>query len=161
MQPLSVSDKGQWEGTLESYPRMTPDPTMEREEGPLTWAEWDWWPLARLLIVAAVFGAVGHFRYGWTISPRWCLLSVCGAGELFLFLAFLSSTLAYLFAWIPLLLLYAGVLLNDILYELSRWVSEKLLPIRSTLALSLSGLIGEILLFAGLALLVRSFFHSL
>lgn len=115
----------------------------------------DWWPFTRLLITAAVLGLGAHAYLGWSVAPH-RLLSIPGQmlGVLSI-LAMISFVLADLYLLLFLGPLYIVGALNDSFYGLSRWACRAIFRLRSAWLLALGGLLGEILLFGGLAYLVR------
>lgn len=124
---------------------------------PPNWNEWDWWPLARLLITASVLGITAHLLWGWTIPLRGLAGAPGKAFESFALFALASDVLAHLYLVALAFPLYAAVLLNDSFYDASRWVIEAAFRPHSKLFLDILGLGGEILLFGGLGILGRWF----
>lgn len=118
----------------------------------------DWWPFSRLLITAAVLGSAAHFFLGWQVRPQALVsMGIQSFGVLSL-LAMISFVLADLYLLLFLFpLLIVGVL-NDWFYSASRWTCQVVLRLRAASLLAVGGLCGEILLFGGLAFLLRRFF---
>ena len=120
---------------------------------------WDWWPLARLLIVLTLCGGVAYLRLGWTLDPSQVLTLPRQTFEVFSFFTLVSSGLAHLYLVALMFPLYAVVTLNDVFYDAGRGVFRAL-GVRSQRALAGLGLGCEVALFglclAGIrALLLR------
>ena len=116
----------------------------------------DWWPFTRLLIATAALGLGAHFYLGWQVRPRE-LLALSGQmlGVLSL-LAMISFVLADLYLLLFLGPLYVVGVLNDYFYLASWHACRMILRFRSAWLLAIGGLCGEVLLFGGLACLLRS-----
>lgn len=115
----------------------------------------DWWPFTRLLITASALAVAANLFLGWQMRPQ-DLLALAGQmlGVLSI-LAMISFALADLYLLLFLGPLYVVGVLNDGFYAASRWACRAVLRLRSSWLLALGGLLGEILLFSGLAYLVR------
>lgn len=83
---------------------MTPTTDLDAPAAP---TRWDWWPLARLLIVLTVFGTFAHFRLGWT--PEFDRLAAFPREvfEVFSLFTLLSFGLAHLYLVLLMLPVYA------------------------------------------------------
>lgn len=115
---------------------------------------WDWWPLARLLTVLAVFEALAHVRFGWTLDPGRLAAFPRNVFEVFSLFTLLSFGLAHLYLVLLLFPIYAVVTLNDAFYDATVWVGRTVLRLRPGRVLSLAGLGGELLLFSAAALFI-------
>ncbi|MBI5595378.1 MAG: hypothetical protein HY928_04740 [Elusimicrobia bacterium] len=120
---------------------------------------WDWWPLARLLTVLAVFGILAHARLGWTLDFRPLREFPRQVFEVFSLFTLLSFGLAHLYLVLLMLPLYALVTLNDTFYDATIWVARTVFRLRPGRVLSLAGLGGELLLFAAGAALIHRALH--
>ena len=118
---------------------------------------WDWWPLARLLTTGAVLGLAAHFYLGWTPDLRHVARLPREVFEVLSFFTLVSFALAHLYLMLLMFPLYAIVTLNDTFYGLIQWLCGAVLRIRSKRLLAVGGLLGEVLMFGGLALLIRHF----
>ncbi len=118
----------------------------------------DWWPFTRLVITSAVLGVAAHVFLGWQFRPRE-LLALSGQilGVLSI-LAMFSFVLADLYLLVFLIPLYVAGVLNDLTYGASWWACRVVFQLRSARLLAFGGLCGEILLFGGLACLLRVVF---
>ena len=122
-------------------------------------ARWDWWPLARLLTVLAVFGILAHVRLGWTLDLGPLRVFPRQVFEVFSLFTLLSFGLAHLYLILLMLPFYALVALNDTFYEATIWVGQTVFRLRPGRVLSLAGLGGELLLFAASAALIHRALH--
>ncbi len=122
----------------------------------LVWAERDCWPLTRLLVVALAFGWIAHWRFAWNPAWRdvWALPG--GIAAIFLTIVALSSGLAHVVLVAAAIPLCGIILLNDWLYDLSAAAYRVALRPRSAGIIALAGLIGELVLFGGLAYAVHA-----
>lgn len=129
--------------------------TMAEGQTCLAWGDRDCWPFVRILIVAAALLSAGHFGLGWRIDLHYLLRvpgQVLGVLSVMAMISFVLAELYLLLFAVPLYVL--GVL-NDWAYSSSRWACRAVFRLRSAWLLALGGLLGEILLFSGLAYLVR------
>lgn len=115
----------------------------------------DWWPFTRLLITAAVLGLAAHIFLGWQPPLRQILTMPGQMLGVLSILAMISFVLADLYLLLFLGPLYIVGVLNDGFYAASRRACRAVFRLRSAWLLALGGLLGEILLFSGLAYLVR------
>lgn len=120
---------------------------------------WDWWPLARLLVVLAAAGLAASRLLGWHVDLHPLLTLPGRVAGVAVFLAILSFSLAelYLGAFLCVFLfpLYVLVQLNDAFYRASRRALRMALPSQSPRLVALWALAGELLLFAATAWLLR------
>ncbi|MDE2038441.1 MAG: hypothetical protein KGO96_02860 [Elusimicrobia bacterium] len=121
----------------------------------LVWTERDWWPLSRLLAVCLAFGLFAHFRLGWNPHPRELWTITGGIAVILSFIVMLSSGLAHVCLIVLMIPLCGIILCNDWFYDASYWLAQLALRLRSRPLFAALGLCGEILLFAGLAVLLR------
>lgn len=129
--------------------------TMDEQDFSLAWAERDWWPLTRLLIVGLAFGLFAHARLGWNPHPRDLWAIPGGIAMIVSFIVMLSSGLAHI-CLIALMLPLCGIILcNDWFYDVSYWLARAALRLKSGALLAALGLCGEILLFGSLGALVH------
>lgn len=136
-------------------------PTLNADWSPKEPTRWDWWPLARLLTVIAVFGAVAYGRFGWTPDLAAVAALPRRVFEVLSFCALISFGLAHLYLILLMFPIFAVVTLNDTFYAGSHWLCRVVLRMRSGQVLALSGLCGEIVLFGGLGLLIRRLLFGL
>lgn len=115
----------------------------------------DWWPFTRLVITAAALGLAAHIFLGWQVRPREVLALPGQMLGVLSILAMISFVLADLYLLLFLGPLYIVGVLNDGFYAASRWACRAAFRLRSAWLLALGGLCGEILLFGGLAYLLR------
>lgn len=108
---------------------------------------WDWWPLARLLITASVFGFAAHHYLGWTPDLRELATLPRRVFEVLSFCALISFGLAHLYLILLMFPIYAVVTLNDTFYDLSVAACRVVLRPRSNHAVALAGLCGQLALF--------------
>ncbi len=118
---------------------------------------WDWWPLARLLIVLATFAAFAHLRLGWTVDLASLATLPRRSFEVFSVLTVVSSGLAHLYLMFLAFPIYAVVTLNDTFYEASRKAFTSAFPGSNRLA-DMFGLAGELALFGVVGLLLQRYF---
>jgi hypothetical protein len=115
------------------------------------------WPHARLILVLVLFGAWGHWRFGWNEASLPAIeRSLAGMLGVFCFCALISSTLAELYATIFVFPFYATTVLNDWLYQGCYWLFRtvlRLLYIRRVSAVA--AMLGELGLFVLLWRLVE------
>lgn len=112
---------------------------------------WDWWPLARLLIVIITFGTLAHYRFGWEPDIASLATLPRRVFEVLSLFTVLSFALAHLYLMLLAFPIYAVVTLNDSLYAASRWAFGTLFRSWSERLLDLAGLAGEIGLFGASA----------
>lgn len=74
---------------------MTPD--TELRLAPEGATRWDWWPLARLLTVLSIFGALARNRIGSTFDLAQIAFLPRRTFEVFSFMTLVSSGLAHLY----------------------------------------------------------------
>lgn len=115
----------------------------------------DWWPFTRIAITAAVLGAAAHIFLGWQPPLRQVLAMPAQMLGVLSILAMISFVLADLYLLLFLGPLYVVGVLNDWLYLASWHACRAILRLRPAWLLALGGLLGEILLFGGLAYMVR------
>jgi len=108
---------------------------MADNERALTWAEWDWWPLARLLTTGTVLGFAAHRYLGWTPDLRPLATLPRELFEVFSFFALISFGLAHLYLLLIMLPLSSVVVLNDTFYDASRHAPRDTRPARAPRAL--------------------------
>lgn len=120
----------------------------------------DWWPFTRLLITATALGAGAHFLLGWELQPRMLFALPPQILGVLSILAMLSFVLADLYLLLLLVPLYVLAVLNDWFYAASKWACRAVLGPRPGPVLATGGLLGETLLFGGLAYLLRCLFLS-
>ena len=114
-------------------------------------AQWDFWPLTRLLLVIAALGLWAHWRFGWNL-PTLPQLERYAFGQVaaFSLCAMLSSALARLYLAVLLFPLYVTVVLNDWFYEGSRFLLRLVSGLHSPRGEAGCALAGEIGLFVSL-----------
>lgn len=112
---------------------------------------WNLWPLTRLLMVLAGLGLWAHWRLGWNL-PTLPQLERYAFGQLaaFSLCAIFSSALARLYLAVLLFPLYATIVLNDWLYEGSRFLLRLVSGPRSPQVEAGCSLAGEFGLFMSL-----------
>jgi len=115
----------------------------------------DWWPFTRMLITAAALGLGAHLYLGWQVRPRELLVLPGQMLGVLSILAMISFVLADLYLLLFLIPLYILAVLNDWTYGASWHACRAILRLRSARLLALGGLCGEIVLFGGLAYLLR------
>lgn len=119
---------------------------------------WDWWPLARLLVVLVAAGLAASRLLGWHVDIHPLLTLPGRITGVAVFLAIISFSLAELylgtFLCVFLFPLYALVQLNDAFYRVSRRALRMALPSKSPRFVALWALVGELLLFAAMAWLL-------
>lgn len=116
---------------------------------------WDWWPLARLLTVLAVFGILAHARLGWTLDFKPLREFPRQVFEVFSLFTLLSFGLAHLYLILLMLPLYALVTLNDTFYNATIWAGRTMFRLRPGRGLSLVGMAGELVAFSAALVLAE------
>jgi hypothetical protein len=137
------------------------------ENNNLRWnpfAQWDPWPLTRLLSVLCTLGLWTHWRFGWGPPALPSLgQTTWGLFEAFCLCTLLSSTLARLLIVILMFPLYAIIVLNDWFYDGSYWLIQVLTGPRSPRLNAGFALAGELGLFVSLGhtieFLMRTYCH--
>lgn len=112
---------------------------------------WNLWPLTRLLLILAGLGLWAHWRHGWDL-PTTAQLERYAFGQVAVFslCAMFSSALARLYLVVLLFPLYTAVILNDWLYEGSRFLLRLATGPRSPILEAGCAFAGELGLFMGL-----------
>ena len=134
------------------------DTSLDEESSWLTWGERDCWPFVRILIVAFVLGVTAHYFAGWTIDVPPLLGKPRQMLGILSILAMVSFVLAELYLLLFAIPLYILGVLNDWFYHASSWALRKVFRMHSTRSLAIAGLCGDIILFSGLAYLLRRVF---
>jgi len=129
----------------------------------MTVREWgesrDWWPFTRIAITAAALGAAVHFFLGWQPPLRQVLAMPGQVLGVLSILAMISFVLADLYLLLFLVPIYVIGVLNDWFYLASWHACRAILRLRAAWLLAIGGLCGEIVLFGGLACLLREAFR--
>ena len=127
--------------------------TIARQIGP----QRDPWPLIRLLGVFATMGLWAHWRFAWKPpAPAELQATAVGLCVIFLFVGFLSITLARLYVALLFFPIYATTKLNAWLYDGCYWTFRTMLRLLYMRRVSaVAAMAGELSLFVGLWWLIE------
>lgn len=120
----------------------------DQDQFSLVLGERDYWPFVRILLVSGILAGLNVDAHSLIRLPA-RLIGVLAV------LAMLSFAAAELYLFVLATPLYVIGVLNDCFYKISRWVCMSGFGMRSSPALAVGGLLGELFLSGGLVLAVR------